>query len=117
MNYIIKKLSGAIKIDTDEIIPITDWPVNSNGQPYRKSECLWNGSEVVLKTDADLLQEYIANQFELLKEHIRLNWMEATKSQDLIRTQFNVYKSKSLNWIDESEVNKEIENFKNWMIG
>ena len=34
-------------------IEITEWPEMSPGQPYRKSDCKWNGSKVILKTEAE----------------------------------------------------------------
>ncbi len=33
---------------------MSQWPEKSPGQPYRKSEVLWDGSKVILKTQAQL---------------------------------------------------------------
>jgi len=38
------------------------WPESSPGQPYRKSECYWNGSEVVLKTQPMLDKDVAIKQ-------------------------------------------------------
>ena len=56
MNSINAKQFNSIVIDTGEEIPfnLSQWPEKSPGQPHRKSEVLWDGSKVVLKTQAQL---------------------------------------------------------------
>ena len=55
MNIISRKPLSII-IESGQEIPynLGNWPEKSPGQPYRKSEVLWDGSKVVLKTQAQL---------------------------------------------------------------
>ena len=56
MMYITEKGPNFIILENDQRIPysMSQWPESSPGQPYRKSEVLWDGSKVVLKTQAQL---------------------------------------------------------------
>ena len=52
-NNNILRANCPIKMD-DNQIEVKEWPEKSPDQPYRKSEVLWDGSKVVLKTQAQL---------------------------------------------------------------
>ena len=56
MIKIITRGPNFIIIENGQQIPfsMSQWPESSPGQPYRKSECLWDGSKVILKTQAQL---------------------------------------------------------------
>ena len=56
MTSITTRGPNFIIIESGQQIPysMSQWPEKSPGQPYRKSEVLWDGSKVVLKTQAQL---------------------------------------------------------------
>ena len=56
MTSITTRGPNFIILENGQQIPysMSQWPEKSPGQPYRKSEVLWDGSKVVLKTQAQL---------------------------------------------------------------
>jgi len=56
MTSITTRGPNFIILENGQQIPysMSQWPESSPGQPYRKSEVLWDGSKVVLKTQAQL---------------------------------------------------------------
>jgi len=90
MNSILKHFPGQIKIDTGQIIPITDWPESSPGQPYRKSEVYWTGSAVAVKTTAMQVAEYKTKKFKEMNDKIisKLMYVKKLKSLDTVRGTF-----------------------------
>ena len=90
MNKILKHFTGQIKIDTGEIINITDWPEISSGQPYRKSEVYWTGSTVAVKTTAMQVAEYKTKKFKEMNDKIisKLMYVKKLKSLDTVRGTF-----------------------------
>lgn len=83
MNTIINHFPGKIEIDTGQIIPITDWPESSPGQPYRKSEVYWTGSMVAVKTTAMQVSDYKVKKFKELNDKIIQNLMCVKKLKKL----------------------------------
>ena len=56
MQEIIKQRFDSIEIETGETVPfnMASWPIDENGNPVSKHGVLWDGSKVVLKTQAQL---------------------------------------------------------------
>lgn len=71
MNIISKKLASVVIENGQEVsFNLANWPEKSPGQPYRKSECLWDGSKVVLKTQAQLESDAAPNELEKLDKYM-----------------------------------------------
>ena len=64
MKEILKQRFNSIELDTNEVIifNMANWPTDENGNPVSKHGVLWDGSKVVLKTQAQLDSENALKQ-------------------------------------------------------
>lgn len=85
-----------IKVQDDRVlsygkngdIEVADWPTDpATGDPARKQDVYWTGSEVLLKTTSMNVSDYREQQVNSVRDHYRNWWMtfSPSKTWDQIR--------------------------------
>jgi hypothetical protein len=83
-----------------------------DGHPARKSECYWDGSKVVLKSNTQLVKEYKKTKFKELAEYLKENWIKAEKTPGEIQTKV---KEKNTDFQTFVQVDNAIEEIKTYI--
>jgi len=99
MSSIIVKTHNSITIDTGQNIEynMANWPVGGNEIPMEKSQCYWNGSSVVLKTNTQVIGEYKEKKFKETNDYVisKLCYVKKIKKFEDITTLFDTKKNQT----------------------
>jgi hypothetical protein len=109
--YIIVEGSKILSYGKQGDIEISSWP-QKNGQPAKKSECYWDGTQVLLKANQELLDEYKKEQFKQLADHIKENWIKSARTPNEIRIKV---REKNVTFNSKAEVDAAIQEIKDYL--
>lgn len=111
MYIVIDEDNNIVSYGKSGDIEITSWP-QKNGDPAPKSECYWNGTQVVLKTNGQLVTEYKKQEFQKLTDYVKDHWIKADRTPNEIRLKV---REKSVTFNSKAEVDAAIEEIKTYL--